>query len=86
MAYTDQDVTSWAELVNAMEGIAVSGDDAADVEEGAANLSSGAGLYFHVPQEIADLVFSALKTGYGQALQDVRDGKVNDLGPIEQLD
>lgn len=83
MPYSDENITDWTHLVTSTEDIAVSNEDISVVEEAAANLSSSAAFHFNMPTEIADLIVSAIKTGYGQALRDIRDRKVDGLGPLE---
>lgn len=57
--------------------------DARTVREASANYGSGAGLYFHLPHEVAVMVEAAFEIGYAQALQDVRDQSVDGLGLLD---
>jgi hypothetical protein len=79
--YTDADVAEWAHIIELMHGNALLDQDVTAVDEGADNISSGAGLHNHLPTKIANLIYASVQTGYGHA---IRDGKVQGLGPTDE--
>lgn len=83
-AYTWRDLAEWEQLVGYLD----SGrhDDPADVrraQDAAENLCSAWGGWRHMPEEISNIVRRAVETGYLAALGDVREGKVNGLGAVD---
>jgi hypothetical protein len=80
--YTEDDVQTWRQVVESMHFDAVDDHDLRAVDEGAADISSGAGLFNTLPEPIARLLLQAVEAGYGQALRDVRGGRVDGLGPL----
>lgn len=79
-SYTDADVRQWAETVSSLHGVAVEDQDFSTAADAAANLSSGAGLIFSMPDDVAALVCTAIEAGYGQALRDIRGGEHQGIG------
>lgn len=83
MTYSDDDVAAWAGFVWPLYESTVRSEDARDVREATANWCSGTALYSHLPHQVAEMVEAAIGIGYAQALDDVRDGSVEGLGPLE---
>jgi hypothetical protein len=81
--YTDDDLGTWEYVVGLMHTNAIDDQDYRVVDHGAAMISSGAGLFDNLPDPIARLLLQAIEIGYGQALRDVRNGQIADLGPLD---
>lgn len=69
----------WLEVVSTMSEAVQQPEDRRTVQEAVANLSSGHGLYFTLPGQVAELVEVAVSAGYAQALHDLRDGDLDAL-------
>ena len=83
--YTEKDLDRWSDLARLMQANAVLDRDARVVGDAVDDICSGAGLYNELPEAVADLLREAIETGYAQALRDVRDGGVDGLGPLDDI-
>lgn len=78
MSFSEYDVDSWAEAVtNLHASIAHDPGDARRAYDAVANLWSGYG-YQDAPAEVIGMLVSAIEIGYMVALEDVRDGDLDE--------
>lgn len=82
--YTETEIRDTQDLLELMQANAVHNRDARIVSEAVANISSGAGLVnSSIPGDIVTLITTAIEIGYATALNDIRNSKIEGLGPID---
>jgi hypothetical protein len=83
--FSADQLQEWEQSVSDLRhhGIACDPADEPEADHGAAMLMSGWGGWMDMPTPIAGLVNRAIEAGYLQALTDVRDGKIDGLGPLD---
>ena len=80
--FTEADVRKWQYIVSLMQANAVQGHDVHLVAEQVAKISSGAGLVnASIPMNIVTVITDAMEVGYASAVNDVRDQRLDGLGP-----
>jgi hypothetical protein len=78
MSISEDDVTNWAEAIaNLHAHTAHDPGDARTAYEAMANLWSGYG-YQDAPTEVLQMLIEATEVGYMAALNDLRDGNLDD--------
>lgn len=84
--FSEGDLAKWERSVSDLRyhGIPCDPADEREADHGSAMLMSGWGGWMDMPGPIATLVNRAMEAGYLQALTDVRDGKVDGLGPLDE--
>ncbi|WP_326646016.1 hypothetical protein OG884_15305 [Streptosporangium sp. NBC_01755] len=82
--YTSKDLADWERSVNVLNpDPRPDPADLHEAQEATANMCSAWGGWMDMPEAINNIVQRAIEAGYLQALSDVRDGKIDGLGPVE---
>jgi hypothetical protein len=78
---TDREIADAITFIETVRAVAVDDQDWRAVDHGVSMLASGSALHGYLSHDLNTIVRVAIEAGYGQALADVRAGRVDGLGP-----